>query len=182
MDERDSNGKVKPVRVGLAPEQGKGIEYEFDLLLELTTEHYANVIKDRTGRFQDRMIEKPGEEFGQELVAWLSDGAPAPERIVVPVVSGATVETPPATVAIPAGAPEWWEALTLLIKYNDGVEWMDLMPVIGASESTQDKAGFERPKASDIQRYIDNQMADGKVIDDILPGLVGLAREMKGAE
>ena len=69
------NGKSKPVRVGLAPEQGKGIEYEFDLLVELTTDHIATVIKDRTGKFQDKIIEKPGESFGAELVAWLNDGA-----------------------------------------------------------------------------------------------------------
>ena len=60
----------------MAPEQGKGIEYEFDLLLEISTEHMANVIKDRTGRFQDRIIDKPDEEFGRQLAAWLADGEP----------------------------------------------------------------------------------------------------------
>lgn len=75
---QDGNGKSRPVRVGLAPEQGKGIEYEFDLLLELSTDHVANVIKDRTGKFQDQLIDKPGEKFGRELVAWLSEGAAPP--------------------------------------------------------------------------------------------------------
>lgn len=72
----DAGGKSRPVRVGLAPEQGKGIEYEFDLLVELSTDHIANVIKDRTGQFQDKLIDKPGEKFGRELAAWLSDGVP----------------------------------------------------------------------------------------------------------
>jgi hypothetical protein len=72
-DER--TGKTKPVRVGFAPEQGKGIEYEFDLLLEISVEHVASVIKDRTGKFQDKFIEKPGEDFGRELAAWLDSGA-----------------------------------------------------------------------------------------------------------
>lgn len=76
--EKGNDGKSRPVRVGLAPEQGKGIEYEFDLLLELSVEHIAHVIKDRTGKFQDQTIEKPGEEFGQALAAWLSDGPPPP--------------------------------------------------------------------------------------------------------
>jgi len=71
---QDDRGKNKPTRIGLAPEQGKGIEYEFDLLMELTTDHLANVIKDRTGKYQDKMIEKPGEEFGKELNDWLSTG------------------------------------------------------------------------------------------------------------
>ena len=77
---QDGNGKSRPVRVGLAPEQGKGVEYEFDLLLEISTDHIANVIKDRTGKFQDQLIEKPGREFGKALAQWLSDGAPAPEK------------------------------------------------------------------------------------------------------
>jgi hypothetical protein len=72
--EQGNNGRSRPVRVGLTPEQGKGIEYEFDLLLELSTEHVANVIKDRTGKFQDALIDKPGEKFGQQLAAWLEEG------------------------------------------------------------------------------------------------------------
>ena len=76
--ETTQNGKTKPVRVGLAPEQGKGIEYEFDMLMEMSVSHTAEVIKDRTGKYQDALIEKPGEALGKELAAWLSEGAPAP--------------------------------------------------------------------------------------------------------
>lgn len=75
--ETDRNGKTKPVRIGLSPEQGKGIEYEFDLLIELSPDHIANIIKDRSGRFQDKTIDKPGEDFGAELAQWLSDGVEA---------------------------------------------------------------------------------------------------------
>jgi hypothetical protein len=73
----DGRGRKTPQRVGLAPEQGKGVEYEFDLLVEISTDHVANVIKDRTGRFQDKLLDKPGEEFGEQLAAWLADGEPA---------------------------------------------------------------------------------------------------------
>lgn len=73
----DGRGKKVPQRIGMAPEQGKGIEYEFDLLLEISTEHIANVIKDRTGRFQDKLIDKPDEDFGRQLALWLADGEPA---------------------------------------------------------------------------------------------------------
>jgi hypothetical protein len=80
--ETGNNGKVKPVKIGLAPEQGKGIEYEFDMLMELNDQHIATVSKDRTGKYQDKIIEKPGEDLGKELAAWLSEGAPgaAPNR------------------------------------------------------------------------------------------------------
>ena len=42
------------------------------MLIELNQDHFANVIKDRTGKFQDDIIEKPGEKFGKELAEWLS--------------------------------------------------------------------------------------------------------------
>ena len=71
-DER--TGKNRPVRIGLTPEQGKGIEYEFDMLLEINVEHFAVVLKDRTGKYQDSHIDKPGEDFGKELSDWLQDG------------------------------------------------------------------------------------------------------------
>ena len=79
----DGRGKKSPQRVGLAPEQGKGVEYEFDLLVEISTEHIANVIKDRTGKFQDKLIDKPDEQFGRELAAWLADGEPVKLQIAV---------------------------------------------------------------------------------------------------
>jgi len=73
----EKTGKSRPVRVGLVPEQGKGIEYEFDLLLQIDTDHVASVLKDRTGKYQDKLIEKPGEDFGKELSEWLAEGVPA---------------------------------------------------------------------------------------------------------
>lgn len=75
---KDEGGKVQPIRVGTAPEQGKGIEFEFDLLLELTPDHIMNVLKDRTGKFQDEMRDKPGEDFGEELASWLNEGEEDP--------------------------------------------------------------------------------------------------------
>ena len=70
----DGKGKKKPTRVGLAPEQRGGIEYEFDMLMELNVSHSAKVLKDRTDKYQDEIIDKPDEKMGKELMAWLNDG------------------------------------------------------------------------------------------------------------
>jgi hypothetical protein len=80
--ETGNNGKIKPVKIGLAPEQGKGIEYEFDMLMEMSVDHFATISKDRTGKYQDKIIEKPDEQFGRDLIGWLSEGAApaAPDR------------------------------------------------------------------------------------------------------
>jgi len=78
----NDKGKVVPVRVGEAPKQGKGIEYEFDMLMQLSQEHNALVIKDRTGKYQDACIEKPDEQLGKELAEWLNDGeTPKPKKV-----------------------------------------------------------------------------------------------------
>jgi hypothetical protein len=89
------NGRNKPQRVGLAPEQGKGIEYEFDLLLEMSQDHVCHVLKDRTGKFQDRLIEKPGEDFGRELALWLADGSAAPVSAGPMCTEAQRTEAPP---------------------------------------------------------------------------------------
>ena len=70
---QDKNGRDKPERMGLEPEQGKGIEYEFDLLISINADHFAVVEKDRSGRFQDRVIQKPDQSFGAEIAGWLQN-------------------------------------------------------------------------------------------------------------
>lgn len=75
IEKDEKTGRTKPVRVGLGPEQGKGVEYEFDLLLELSTDHIGRVLKDRTGKYQDHVIELPGEPLGAALSSWLHEGA-----------------------------------------------------------------------------------------------------------
>jgi hypothetical protein len=71
-----ANGQVgtAPKRNGLAPEQGKGIEYEFDMLMALSDKNSAEIIKDRSGKFQGKEIQCPDEKLGVELVEWLSTG------------------------------------------------------------------------------------------------------------
>jgi hypothetical protein len=76
--EEGRKGKMVPVKKGMAAQQGKDIEYEFDLLIEMNQDHWAKITKDRTGQFQDQDIEKPGEEFGHSLYDWLSAGNSPP--------------------------------------------------------------------------------------------------------
>ncbi|MDD2766110.1 MAG: ATP-binding protein [Opitutaceae bacterium] len=101
-------GRNRPVRVGLKPEQGKGIEYEFDTLLELSPDHVAQVIKDRTGKYQDAIIDRPGEEFGRDLAAWLATDTPQvpPSSNRGGVFSAGLPQRPsPADVKPPASKP-----------------------------------------------------------------------------
>lgn len=68
------NGKTTPQKVGMGAENRKGIEYEFTMLMEGTVDHYFTVTKDRTSKFQDRIIKFPSRELGYELYDWLNQG------------------------------------------------------------------------------------------------------------
>ena len=135
------NGKTKPVRLGLKPEQGKGIEYEFDLLLELSTSHTAEVLKDRTGKFQDSTIDKPGEDFGKALAAWLMDGA-EPEPAKAPPLP--IMEPPPAESTIEdAFGPDLTalnEIITQVPVPDETVKaWLAYFKVPALTDLTQDQ-------------------------------------------
>lgn len=69
-DER--TGKTKPVKIGLAPVQREGLEYEFTCVLEIAVEgHVASASKDRTTLFDNQFF-VPGVETGQALLNWLT--------------------------------------------------------------------------------------------------------------
>jgi hypothetical protein len=92
--------------MGLAPEQGKGIEYEFDLLVELNQEHQASVTKDRTGKFQDALLDKPGEDFGIALYEWLSGETHPQQQAITPTATAPAVNPTPQTPQTPACVAE----------------------------------------------------------------------------
>ncbi len=70
------NGKKTPVKIGLAPIQRDGLEYEFTLMLEIDhSSHLFNTSKDRTRLFEGRN-EIISQSHGQEIVDWLNKGTP----------------------------------------------------------------------------------------------------------
>jgi hypothetical protein len=54
-------------RIGLRPEQTKGVEYEFDLFAIAQPDRSFRVIKDATGSVQDRYFDRVGPELGRAL-------------------------------------------------------------------------------------------------------------------
>lgn len=78
-------GKTKIEKVGTAPEQRDGFEFEFTAVLDLSNDqNVASASKDRTGLFRDPQIITV--DTGKRLLTWLNQGgegpkvaAPAPE-------------------------------------------------------------------------------------------------------
>jgi len=69
----DEKGKSTPKKIGLAPVQREGMEYEFTVFLDLDQKHVAYASKDRTNLLDGRYF-TPTVETGLTLKAWLEQG------------------------------------------------------------------------------------------------------------
>ena len=64
-------GKTTPRKVGLAPIQRDGMEYEFTTVFDVSMDHDASTSKDRTGLF-DGHTTKITEKTGRRFQEWLN--------------------------------------------------------------------------------------------------------------
>ncbi len=72
----DRNGKQVPQKVGLAPIQRNGFEYEMTVVLDIEQDkHLASASKDRTRLFFNGTPEPITEQTGRQLMEWLEAGA-----------------------------------------------------------------------------------------------------------
>lgn len=71
--ETNDKGKQAPRKVGLAPVQREGMEYEFTVMLDIDMQHIASASKDRTRLFDGQYF-KVTEETGKQLLEWLDAG------------------------------------------------------------------------------------------------------------
>lgn len=74
--ETDSRGKQVPRKVGMAPIQRDGTEYEFDVVADLSLDHDFIVSKTRCNALDGLVIAKAAG-VADMLKTWLTDGAPA---------------------------------------------------------------------------------------------------------
>lgn len=67
-------GRTEIRKVGLAPVQRDGMDYEFTIVFDLGMEHTVTVSKDRTGLF-DKQVFEITPDTGKMLRQWLDTGA-----------------------------------------------------------------------------------------------------------
>lgn len=79
--DRQGNRKHKPKRIGLAPVQRAGIEYEFTTVMDIEVgTNLATSTKDRTSLFVDQSV-RLNEEWGKKLAHWLYAGQAQDEGV-----------------------------------------------------------------------------------------------------
>ncbi len=83
----ENAGKKKVEKVGMAPVQSDGIEYEFSVVFDIAMNHEAEVSKDRTHLYDTTKIFQITEDTGKMLVQWRDSGKtrpPAPVQVPQP--------------------------------------------------------------------------------------------------
>lgn len=99
------NGRKVPRKVGLAPVQRDGMEYEFDVVAEIDGDHRLIVTKSRCSALADAVVEK--ENVRRAVVTlreWLTSGAPEPEA-TAPASPEEPATSPSAESTTPAAPP-----------------------------------------------------------------------------
>lgn len=71
----NERGKKEPKKIGMAPIQRDGMEYEMDIVGELDVDHNLVITKTRCSALDGAILRKPsGRELGEPLLKWLSEG------------------------------------------------------------------------------------------------------------
>lgn len=75
--ETNEKGKQMPKKVGLAPVQREGMDFEMTIMIDVDIHHNATASKDRTGILDGKFF-KLTPEIGKQLKVWLEDGVEDP--------------------------------------------------------------------------------------------------------
>lgn len=74
--EKDDKGRAVPKKVGMAPVARDGTDYEFDVMLDLTTEGGLSISKTRCAKLNGQPFSREDvPKIGAILKAWLESGA-----------------------------------------------------------------------------------------------------------
>lgn len=99
VQDKDDKGKTTIRKVGMAPVQRSGMEYEFTIVCDMDIDHKLIVSKSRCEVVADKVVTRPGDEFFEVIKTWLNEGE-APEQKPMPTpetpaTNGATRPYPP---------------------------------------------------------------------------------------
>lgn len=70
----NEQGKQVPQKVGLGIVQRDGLEYEFDIVAEMSIDHHLTITKTRCFALDGFEADKPDGLLGQQIRAWLTEG------------------------------------------------------------------------------------------------------------
>jgi energy-coupling factor transporter ATP-binding protein EcfA2 len=78
LEKDERTNKTTPKKIGMAPIQRDGMEYEFDIAADMDIDNTMIIQKSRCSQLAGQVIAKPNEQVADVLKAWL-EGEPVPE-------------------------------------------------------------------------------------------------------
>lgn len=96
VQDKNDRGQTEVRKVGMASIQREGMDYEYDIMIEMNLDHVGVIGGTRCGALDGKTFKKPGRELAEILVEWLTTGAePAPEKKAEPTPPKASAPPPP---------------------------------------------------------------------------------------
>lgn len=173
----NDKGKQEPKKVGMAPVQRDGMEYEFTTVFDLSHNHAAQASKDRTGLF-DGQIFTPSTDTGKMLLDWLESGADAPEPTITNDIQGLNTEQVQQT--FPGSKPvnnlasdraAIWNTLTKKMHYSNKEAKDIIIGVTGKKSgkelTAEDVAALQEHIATKLMPPQEDDVEQGELIDDL---------------
>lgn len=84
VEKDEKSGKSTPRKVGMAPIQKEGLEFEFDVVAEMNADHDLIITKSRCHELSDAVINRPGAEIAQKLRSWVDGGGERQQETPMP--------------------------------------------------------------------------------------------------
>jgi ABC-type dipeptide/oligopeptide/nickel transport system ATPase component len=141
----ERTGKKQRVKIGLAPVQREGMEYEFDLILSGDEENNFVIDKTRCPAYSGKVLTKPSAKDFDAFQDWLNGAAreqappPAPaQRAATPPSQTGPKPVPPPAADVPEEIQQLWVRM--------GTSRSTILAVFGELKKAFDElAGSDRP-------------------------------------
>ncbi|MGE5224319.1 MAG: ATP-binding protein [Omnitrophica WOR_2 bacterium] len=149
VQEKDNQGKTVIRKVGMAPVQRQGIEYEFTIVGDMDLDHNMVISKSRCDLVADKIIKKPDGKFFKKIVDWLNSGEdPLPRPVITPE-----------SISSDAPSDKAWSAWFDLVDQaaNLGIE----VPELSTSITTPELRSLYAELKSQVRRYESTDVNEG---------------------
>jgi hypothetical protein len=144
--EDNEKGQKVPRKIGVAPVQRDGMEYEFDLYASMDWSHQIKVSKSRCPRMQDVTTVKPGPGFWAPLFEWLNTASP-----MVPQAETEAASSPAATASVNGNGKPHGDIYSELIGKADAASDIDALRSVAGEAN--DAAKNEKLTPEQVEQF-----------------------------
>lgn len=178
----NDKGKQIPKKVGMAPIQRDQMDYEFTLVFDVEMDHKGSASKDRTGLFNEKIVDLASPKTAKLLRDWLDKGKEVPAPAAAdPSQPDSTTQADTMTSSSNSGAPSTTEVEAERVRWLEvftAVEPEHLMTAV--APNLKDKVAESLIRCADdlLLAVIFNRLPNAEVFSRFFCPLQKIAVEM----